>query len=259
MAAPKEIIRLVENFDRNLTSYRSGAYNETQVRPEFIDPFFEVLGWDVDNKAGLRRSLQGRHPRGRHQGRRRHQGPGLLLPHRRHAQVLRRGQEAVGQHQGRPSPGLPAPPLCLVGQAAAVASSPTSRSSPSTTAASSRTRPTSRRSPGSLPAPTTSIAEQWDEIAGIFSKEAVLKGSFDKFAEEQARARSGTAEVDAAFLKEIERWRDAAGQEHRPAQPAALSQRELNFAVQRTIDRIIFLRICEDRGIETRTASFRGC
>jgi len=29
-----------------------------------------------------------------------------------------------------------------------------------------------------------------------------------------------------------------------------LTQRELNFAVQMTIDRIIFLRICEDRGIE---------
>jgi hypothetical protein len=29
-----------------------------------------------------------------------------------------------------------------------------------------------------------------------------------------------------------------------------LSTRELNFAVQRTIDRLIFLRICEDRGIE---------
>jgi len=29
-----------------------------------------------------------------------------------------------------------------------------------------------------------------------------------------------------------------------------LSQRDLNFAVQRTIDRIVFLRICEDRGIE---------
>ena len=29
-----------------------------------------------------------------------------------------------------------------------------------------------------------------------------------------------------------------------------LSQRELNFSVQRIIDRIIFLRICEDRGIE---------
>jgi hypothetical protein len=30
----------------------------------------------------------------------------------------------------------------------------------------------------------------------------------------------------------------------------SLSTRELNFAVQRTIDRLIFLRICEDRGIE---------
>ena len=30
-----------------------------------------------------------------------------------------------------------------------------------------------------------------------------------------------------------------------------LTQRELNYAVQTTIDRIIFLRICEDRGIET--------
>jgi hypothetical protein len=29
-----------------------------------------------------------------------------------------------------------------------------------------------------------------------------------------------------------------------------LGTRELNFAVQRTIDRLIFLRMCEDRGIE---------
>ncbi len=31
---------------------------------------------------------------------------------------------------------------------------------------------------------------------------------------------------------------------------SALSQKDLNFAVQRTIDRILFLRICEDRAIE---------
>ena len=30
-----------------------------------------------------------------------------------------------------------------------------------------------------------------------------------------------------------------------------LTARELNFAVGRTIDRIIFLRMCEDRGVET--------
>src|SRR5260221_2287690 len=37
---------------------------------------------------------------------------------------------------------------------------------------------------------------------------------------------------------------------HLASRNRTLTQRELNFAVQMTIDRIIFLRICEDRGIE---------
>jgi len=43
---------LVETFGRNTEAYRSQQYNETQLRREFIDPFFEELGWDVTNKAG---------------------------------------------------------------------------------------------------------------------------------------------------------------------------------------------------------------
>jgi predicted type IV restriction endonuclease len=31
--------------------YKTGRYNETQLRREFIDPFFTALGWDVDNTA----------------------------------------------------------------------------------------------------------------------------------------------------------------------------------------------------------------
>src|SRR5450756_689743 len=54
---------------------------------------------------------------------------------------------------------------------------------------------------------------------------------------------------DDAFLKEIESWRDLIARNIALRNPA-LTQRELNFAVQQTIDRIIFLRICEDRGIE---------
>jgi len=52
MTAPKEITALVERFDRNREAYRSSQYNETQLRREFLDPFFEALGWDVTNKAG---------------------------------------------------------------------------------------------------------------------------------------------------------------------------------------------------------------
>jgi predicted type IV restriction endonuclease len=49
---PHRIIELVETFDRNIETYHSPQYNETQLRREFIDPFFEELGWDVSNKLG---------------------------------------------------------------------------------------------------------------------------------------------------------------------------------------------------------------
>lgn len=49
MTAPKEILGLVERFERNREAYHSAQYNETQLRREFLDPFFSALGWDVDN------------------------------------------------------------------------------------------------------------------------------------------------------------------------------------------------------------------
>jgi len=52
MAAPTEVVELVERFDRNRDAYRHAQYNETQVRLEFIDPLFMALGWDVHNTSG---------------------------------------------------------------------------------------------------------------------------------------------------------------------------------------------------------------
>jgi predicted type IV restriction endonuclease len=50
--APKEVKELVERFERNIEAYKRQGYNEAQVRKEFIEPFFESLGWDVANKQG---------------------------------------------------------------------------------------------------------------------------------------------------------------------------------------------------------------
>ena len=52
MATPREVIDLIERFERNRESYRSSGYNETETRREFIDPFFKALGWDIDNEQG---------------------------------------------------------------------------------------------------------------------------------------------------------------------------------------------------------------
>jgi hypothetical protein len=94
----------------------------------------------------------------------------------------------------------------------------------------------------------TDYVERWEEIAAVFSREAILRGAFDKFAESTKKKR-GTAEVDAAFLEEIENWREALAK-NLSLRNEALDDRELNIAVRRIIDRIIFLRMCEGRGIE---------
>ena len=50
MTAPAVIHQLVARFTDNREAYRSGKYNEAQLRQEFLDPFFEALGWDIYNK-----------------------------------------------------------------------------------------------------------------------------------------------------------------------------------------------------------------
>jgi hypothetical protein len=44
MPAPGSVIKLIERFNQNAAAYRSGRYNEAQVRVDFINPLFEALG-----------------------------------------------------------------------------------------------------------------------------------------------------------------------------------------------------------------------
>ena len=80
------------------------------------------------------------------------------------------------------------------------------RSSRSTTAASSHRRPTRPSTARILYLNFREYQLRWEEIASIFSRDAILKGSFDRFADSSKR-KKGIAEVDAAFLAEIEAWR----------------------------------------------------
>ena len=43
---------LVERYKANREDYRSSNYKEFRLRREFLDPFFQALGWDVDNSRG---------------------------------------------------------------------------------------------------------------------------------------------------------------------------------------------------------------
>ena len=90
--------------------------------------------------------------------------------------------------------------------------------------------------------------KHFDFIFNTFSKEAILKGSFDTYIEEN-KNKKGTSEVDKELLKLIEGWRTDIAKNIALRNPS-LDIYHLNTAVQKIIDRIIFLRIAEDKEIE---------
>lgn len=49
----EKLVLLVARFDKNLVHYKSGGYDEASVRQEFLNPLFRALGWDIENEAGL--------------------------------------------------------------------------------------------------------------------------------------------------------------------------------------------------------------
>ncbi len=247
MTAPDKVTELVERFQRNLDAYKRGQYKEAQVRSEFIDPLFVALGWDVYNTKGYAEAYKdvvhedsikvGGGTRApdycfRIGGTRK-----FFLEAKKPSVDIRGDIHPAYQLRRYAwSAKLPLSVLTDFEELAVY----DCRVKPVKTdkAATART----------LYFTFDEYPHRWDEIAGIFAREAVLQGSFDRYAETAKRKR-GTAEVDDAFLAEIESWRETLARNIALRNPG-LSQRELNFAVQRTIDRIIFLRICEDRGIE---------
>ena len=90
--------------------------------------------------------------------------------------------------------------------------------------------------------------EKWDEIYKIFAKKSVYRGSFDQFVDAK-KGKHGTTTVNEEFLKDIEDWRKEIAQ-NIAIRNNDLTKEEVNLSVQKIIDRLIFLRICEDRGIE---------
>ena len=49
---PDAVKRLIERFNHQSDQVRAPDYNETTLRIEYINPFMEQLGWDVNNTLG---------------------------------------------------------------------------------------------------------------------------------------------------------------------------------------------------------------
>ncbi len=247
MPVPQEIVELVERFQRNRDSYDEARFNETQTRVQFLNPLFRALGWDVDNTAGYAEAYKdvvhedavkvGGATKAPDYCFRIGGARKFFLEAKKPAVNLKDGADPAFQLR-RYAWSAKLPVSVLSNFAALAVYDCRAKPVKDDKASKSRIHYWT----------CEQYVEEWDEIAAIFSKEAVLKGSFDKFAL-GSRNKRGTAEVDSEFLLEIEEWRDLLAK-NIALRNSKITQRDLNFAVQQIIDRIIFLRICEDRGIE---------
>ncbi len=331
MTAPAIIQNLVNRFRNSRELYRSGRYNEAQLRQEFINPFFEALGWDMDNRSNFA-------PQYReviHEDSLEDEGS-LTAPD----YAFRIGTTRkffVEAKKPKVNIRYEIDPAYQLRRYAWNAHLPLSILTDFEELAvyDCRTRPDPKDSAATGRVMLFTFEEyldRWDELVQIFSRDAVWNGSFDRYAE-GSKGKRGTTEVDAEFLKEIEQWRillarNIALRNFRPSAGSVLAseakqsqstivpdsrpstdpdrqvsispivpdsipsetpsvnpseapsviaseakqsqsaseatrsvqstqspnlhraERQLNYAVQTTIDRILFLRICEDRQIE---------
>jgi hypothetical protein len=247
VGAPEAVVELVERFRRQREVYRSAEYNEARLRREFLDPLFSALGWDMDNSRGYAEAYK---------------------------DVIHEDSIKVGTGTRAPDycfriaatrkffveakkPGVnikeDTSPAYQLRRYAWTSKLPLSILTDFEEFAVYDCRIRPRVGDSASVARTTYLSFEdyptaWDSIAETFSRDAVLRGSFDAHAE-AGKGKRGTTEVDDAFLEEIEHWRELLAKNIAERNPR-LGQHDINFAVQRTIDRIVFLRICEDRGVE---------
>jgi len=213
MSTRVKIKKIIKRLENKIDTYKQSDYNETQTRIEFINPFFTALGWDVENKQGL--SIT-------------------------HCPVIHEDTLKIGRATKIPDYSF---------RVGGVRKFFVEAKKPSISLKDDPEEKTDSPAIGRIHyLKYTDYLERWEELVATFSFDAVWESKLDQYVAKHPITK-GTIEVDAAFLAEMEEWRKILAR-HIASNNQALSQRELNKVVQQTIDRIIFLRICEDRGIE---------
>lgn len=246
--AYKIISELVERFSEQLESYKKATYNETLTRRDFIDPFFKALGWDMDNSQGYAESYRevihedkvkiGGATKAPDYSFRLVGGRRLFFVEAKKPSVVVKDDTSVAYQIRRYGWSAKLAISVVTDFEEFAVYDCTKKPHLTDKAATARIKYFTFRD----------YLKEFDFIWETFSKTRILKGGLDKFVQSDTQ-KKGTATVDREFLESLDNWRKYL------ATSIALNNKqlredEINYAVQQTIDRIIFLRIAEDRSIE---------
>jgi type I restriction-modification system DNA methylase subunit len=250
-----EVAKLCQYFATNQPSFLAPGVKEAHVRQSLIDPLFEALGWDVRNASMTAPQYREVIPEDSLDVEGQQKAPDYTF---RVGTLPKFYVEAKKCGVSISADPAPAYQLRRYGFSAKLALSIlTDFEELGVYDCASRPRPTDKASHARIQYfGFREYPDRWREIWDVFSRESVWSGTFDQYA--ASKRKRGTSEVDSEFLKDIEGWRDVLAR-NLALRNSALSADDLNAAVQRIIDRLIFLRMAEDRGLESYGQLLKLC
>lgn len=239
----------VNTFKKNISQYKNNEiYDEANVRTDFIDRFFELLDWDVRNVEGVNEEFRDvvREDKVTIAGRQKAPDYSFRIGNQRIFFV-----EAK-----KPSVNIkdsidPAYQIRRYGYTARLPVSILTDFE-EFSIYDTRIKP-SKNDKSTIGRIFYCRFEEYEKhfefIYNTFSKNSVRKGSIKQYLEGQV-GKKGTSEIDKEFLKLIEGWRNELAKNIAINNKKLNDIDQLNYAVQKIIDRIIFLRMAEDKEIE---------
>ena len=250
-----EVARLCRYFETNRQAFLASGVKEAHVRQTLIDPLFEALGWDVSNRERNAPQYREVIPEDSLDVEGQQKAPDYAF---RVGTLPKFFAEAKKCGVNIGADPAPAYQLRRYGWSAKVALSIlTDFEELAVYDCTTRPRPSDKASHARIQFfRFDEYPDRWRELWDVFSREAVWSGAFDQYA--ASKRKRGTSEVDVEFLKEIEGWREALAR-NIALRNKDLSSDDLNTAVQLTIDRVVFLRMAEDRRLETYGQLLKLC
>jgi type I restriction-modification system DNA methylase subunit len=242
----EEIAKLCKYFANSRQEFLKPGIKEAHVRQSLIDPLFEALGWDVANREMAAPQYREVIPEDSLEIEGSQKAPDYTFRIGSYPKFFTEAKKCGVNINGDPGPAYQ---LRRYGWSAKVPFSIlTDFEELGVYDCSLKPKPVDKAGFGRIQYfRSEEYPDRWHELWDVFSREAVKGGAFDKLA--ATKRKRGTSEVDDEFLKEIEEWRDSLAR-NIAVRNQFLAPDDLNTAVQRTIDRIIFLRMAEDRGSE---------
>lgn len=243
------IKQLIEKYSADRKYYLTNKYNETLLRSDFLDPFFELLGWDIKNNAGkttnereviLEEALKANaseHSKKPDYTFRLFSERKFFLEAKKPCVAIEGNNETAKQ-------------VRRYGFTAKLKISVLSNfeyliiydTSVKVDEADNYNKALIKKYH------YTEYESKFEEIQKLLGKDAVYSGAFDT-EWQTIETKLNQYSIDTLFLQQFNEWRKLLGSEIYKHDPK-IKEQELNDIVQSYLNRILFLRVCEDRNLE---------